>query len=648
MNAESEQRTEHTEQLRQSEEKFSKAFAASPAAIVITRLADGRILDANESYHKMLGYTRPELLGKTTLELGIVSSEHRARMVQLLRERGFLRDMEAELRKKTGERIPVVYSSETIELHGEPCLISIAQDFTERKRTEEKLRESEERYRSVVELSPEAILIIQDGRLAFANSACVRLLAAQTADEILGRPLLDFLHADHHPLERESMAVLLERGGRSPLGERKFVRLDGATVDVETVASVLPFQGRPAIQVFVRDITERKRMETALAKSDERLRQAQKMEAIGQLAGGVAHDFNNLLTGILGFSDLVLSSLAPNDPSRESIDEIRKAGEQAAALTQQLLAFGRKTISTQVIFNLNTTVSQTQQLLRRLIGEHIEIVTGLDAALGSVKGDPGQIEQVIVNLALNARDAMAKGGTLTITTGNVTFGPEHAELPPGVAAGDYILLTMTDTGCGMDQATKLRLFEPFFTTKEIGKGTGLGLATVYGIVNQAGGHIEVESELGKGTTFTISLPRVNEKNLAEMSAPGLRKSPMGQETVLLVEDDDSVRNLAATSLERCGYRVLVSRNGQDALGIAREHEGPIHLLVSDVVMPGMGGRAVAEGMKTLRPDMKILYVSGYPTDEVVRQGILEATTPFLQKPFKPVQLARKVREVLDT
>jgi two-component system, cell cycle sensor histidine kinase and response regulator CckA len=631
-------------QLRLSEEKFSKAFAASPAAIVITRLADGHILDANDSYLKLLAYSREELVGKTTIELGIISPQDRAQMVQILAEHGLLRDREVELRKKTGEAIQVVYSSETIELMSEPCLISIAQDVTERKRAEEKLRESEDRYRSVVELSPEAILVNEGGRIAFANSACARLLGAQTAAEILGRSPFDFIRPDYHQPEREAIATLLERGGRSPLSERQFVRIDGSTVDVETVASVLPFQGRPAIQVFVRDITERKRMEAALRQSEEQLRQAQKMEAIGQLAGGVAHDFNNLLTGILGFSDLVLASLAPNDPSREPIEEIRKAGEQAASLTQQLLAFSRKQISRQVVFTPNTTVSQMRQLLRRLIGEHIELVTILDPALGTVKGDPGQLEQVIVNLALNARDAMTKGGKLTLTTSNVAPGPKNAELPGGV---DYVLLSLTDTGCGMDPATKTRLFEPFFTTKEIGKGTGLGLATVYGIVKQAGGHIEVESELGKGATFSIYLPRVHEKNQGEQSASGLHKSPMGQETILLVEDDEIVRNLAEMSLERCGYRLLVAKDGKDALRLAGEHKGPIHLLVSDVVMPGMGGRAVAEDMKTLRPDIKILYVSGYPTDEVVRQGILEATMPFLQKPFKPVQLARKVREVLD-
>jgi PAS domain S-box-containing protein len=644
MNAELEQLiAERTEQLRQSEEKFSKAFTASPAAIVMTRLADGHILDANDSYQKMLGFSRAELVGKTTIELGIVPPEHRDRMVQILRERGFLRDMEVQLRKKNGERIHAVYSSETMELQGEPCLISIAQDFSERKRAEEKLRESEDRYRSVVELSPEAILVNQDGHVAFANSACVRLLGAHSAEDVLARPIFDFIHPEHHLLERDSIAALVERGGRSALAERKFVRLDGTTVDVETVASVLPFQGRSAIQVFVRDITERKRMESALAKSEERLRQAQKMEAIGQLAGGVAHDFNNLLTGILGFSDLVLSSLAPNDPSREPVEEIRKAGEQAASLTQQLLAFSRKQISTQVVFNVNTTVSQMKQLLGRLIGEHIELVTHLDPALGTVKADPGQLEQVIINLALNARDAMSNGGKLTIATRNVALGPGHAEQSPG----NHVSLTLTDTGCGMDQATKQRLFEPFFTTKEIGKGTGLGLATVYGIINQSGGHIEVESEVGKGAAFTIYLPRLNDENAAEKSAPGLSKSPMGRETVLLVEDDAIVRSLAEASLEKCGYRVLVAKDGEDALRTAREHNGPIHLLVSDVVMPGMGGRAVAEGVKTLRPDMKILFVSGYPTDEVVRRGILEATMPFLQKPFKPVQLARKVREVLD-
>ena len=647
LNAELERRVaERTEQLRLSEEKFSKAFAASPAAIVISRLADGHILDVNDSYLRMLGYVRQELVGKTTLEMGIMSPENRSQMVKLLRERGFLRDVETELRNKTGDPIQVVYSSEPIELMGESCLISIAQDITERKRAEAKLRASEDRYRSVVELSPEAIFVNQNGHIAFANSACVRLLGAQGPNDIVGRSLFEFIHPDFHQPEREAMAALSMRGGCSRLDERRFVRLDGTTVDVEVVASVLPFQGESAIQVFVRDITERKRMATALQQTEEHLRQAQKMEAIGRLAGGVAHDFNNLLTGILGFSELVLANLASNDPSRGPVEEIRKAGEQAATLTQQLLAFSRKQIGTQIVLNLNATVTKMTQLLRRLIGEQIELVTILEPKLGAVKGNAGQIEQIIINLALNARDAMPEGGKLSITTLNVARRKD--EVRPNVAPGEYILLTMSDTGYGMDQATQKQLFEPFFTTKNIGKGTGLGLATVYGIVEQAGGHIEVASEPGKGATFTIYLPRVYEDDLASKSAAGLHKSPMGTETVLLVEDDDIVRNLAETSLAKCGYRVLAARDGTNALRLATEHQGPIHLLVSDVVMSGMGGRAVAEAVKPLRPSIKVLFVSGYPTDEVVRQGILQATMPFLQKPFKPVHLVRKVREVLDT
>lgn len=390
------------------------------------------------------------------------------------------------------------------------------------------------------------------------------------------------------------------------------------------------------------DITERKRLE-------EQLRQAQKLEAIGQLAGGVAHDFNNLLTLINGYSDFLLESLSPVDPRRADVERIRNAGQRAASLTQQLLAFSRKQMLQPQVLDLNTVVSDTDKMLRRLIGEDIELVTVLDPALGRVEVDPGQMQQVILNLAVNARDAMPQGGKLTIETRNVELDETYAQRRAMVQPGPYVMLAISDTGVGMDEETQSHIFEPFFTTKEVGKGTGLGLATVYGIVKQSGGYIWVYSEEGQGTTFKIYLPRVEEE--AEgMPLHGGESGylPRGRETVLLVEDEPGVRGLTGRVLSRQGYRVLEASNGEEALRVAREHAGePIDLLVTDVVMPLMGGKTLAERLKAMHPGIRVLYMSGYTDNVVVHHGILDRGVAFLQKPFGPEALARKVREMLD-
>jgi signal transduction histidine kinase/CheY-like chemotaxis protein len=392
---------------------------------------------------------------------------------------------------------------------------------------------------------------------------------------------------------------------------------------------------------------ERKRAEEALRQSEERLRQGQKMEAVGRLAGGVAHDFNNLLTVITSYSDLLLEDLALDDPKRDDVGEIRKAAEGAAALTRQLLAFSRQQVLEPKVLDLKAIVTGTEKLLRRLIGEDVQLTTALAPDLGAVKADPVQLEQIIINLAVNARDAMPTGGRLTIEAANVEMDEVYVRSHAPARPGHYVMLAMSDTGIGMDEQTKARIFEPFFTTKERGKGTGLGLATVYGIVKQAGGFIWVYSEPARGTSFKVYLPRVDEPVEPAVARTATAEPGRGTETVLVVEDAASVRMVTRQVLDRYGYAVLEAPNGDTALRLAVKHHGPIHLLLTDVVMPGLSGRQLAEQLAQLRPDMKVLYVSGYGDSAVVHHGILEAGVAYLQKPFTPESLARRVRDALD-
>ena len=385
---------------------------------------------------------------------------------------------------------------------------------------------------------------------------------------------------------------------------------------------------------------------------EEQFRQAQKMEAIGCLAGGVAHDFNNMLTVINGFSDMIQIQLPTDSPLLELVREITRAGERAASLTRQLLAFSRRQVLEPKVLSLNTIIADTTKMLERLIGEDIDLKAVLEPELGWLKADPGQIEQVIMNLAVNARDAMPQGGKLTIETANTELDETYTRAYPELRPGPYVLLAVADTGTGMDAATKARIFEPFFTTKEPGKGTGLGLATVFGIVKQSEGHIAVFSELGLGTTFKIYLPRLKEKNGAVSAAPArsckeLAGMARGSETILVVEDDAGVLGFIRHILQTNGYTVLEAACGDVAIQLVTQQQGPIHLLITDVVMPGISGRLVAERIVRLKPDIRVLFLSGYTNDAMIRHGILESESAFLQKPFRPMALASKVREVLD-
>jgi PAS domain S-box-containing protein len=512
---------------------------------------------------------------------------------------------------------------------------------------EAALRESEERYRLLVEHFPEAIAVHSEGKLAYANPAYLRLVGANTVGELVGTPVLQFIDPSHRALAEERVRRVVESGASMELAEEQVFRPDGQVVDVEVTAIPLSYEGRPAAQILIRDVTDRKQAEQALLESGERLRQAQKMEAVGALAGGIAHDFNNLLTAINGFSQLLLWRLPQEDRSRTFVEEILKAGERAGDLTRQLLAFGRRQVLQPRVIDLNETISEMDKLLHRVIAEDMELTYKLAPDLDPIKADPGQIGQVVMNLVVNARDAMPHGGKITIETANVELDDSYQRSHGLARVGPHVLLTVRDTGTGMDRETQQRIFEPFFTTKGPGKGTGLGLATVYGIVKQSEGDIWVESELGRGTEFRIYLPRSEEAvGLSGFAPAPVEAIPRGSETVLLVEDELGVRGLAIAVLESSGYKVLSTEQPEQAVELCDRYEGPVNLLLTDVVMPGMSGHDVAKAICARRPETKVLFMSGYTPDVALRHGVL-ATTAYLQKPFSPAALARKVRDVLD-
>ena len=510
----------------------------------------------------------------------------------------------------------------------------------ERKRTEEQLHQSERKYRLLFETNPEPMWVydFETLRILAVNEAGITRYGYSEA-EFLALTIRDIRPVEEQGRLDQELARRPDEGAvRTGVRHRT---KDGRVFEVDLVARPLEFAGRRARLVLARDVTAQRHLE-------DQLRQSQKMEAVGQLAGGIAHDFNNLLTAILGSTQLLLQATPPGDVRREDVEEIRNAGLRAAELTRQLLAFSRRQVLAPKVLELNAVVANMDKMLRRLIGDDVELATALHAEAGAVNADPGQLEQVLLNLVVNARDAMPGGGRVLIETTRLLLRDELVERRHRLPPGDYVCLAVTDSGLGMDEATQAHLFEPFFTTKEVGKGTGLGLATVYGIVKQSGGYIWVYSEPGRGTTVKVYLPRV--PGAAEQPLPAPEPPPLrgGHETVLLVEDAAPVRTLARRSLEACGYRVLDAADGRSAIELSARHAGEIAVLVTDVVMPGMSGRELAERLAPARPAMKVLYTSGYTDDAMVRQGVLNAGVAFLQKPFVPDSLARKVREVLDS
>jgi hypothetical protein len=498
----------------------------------------------------------------------------------------------------------------------------------------ELLQEKDKKFRLLFEEHPQPMWVMDgdNGQFLAANAAAVRLYG-YSAEQFRNMSLADLEAAPETPgpepvIHNQGVKTWRHRTG------------DGRLIDVEAALHDIQFNGQDAQLAVLLDISGRRYLE-------DQLRQAQKMEAVGMLAGGVAHDFNNLLTIITGYSQLILNNIDADDPNRHSVEQIMKAGERAAALTKQLLAFSRRQVLQPKVLDLNKLVTSLGTMLQRLIGEDIDLRLVLPTDLGRVSADPGQIEQVLMNLVVNARDAMPKGGVLTVETANRRLDESYAGRHISVKAGDYILLAVSDTGAGMDKATQSRLFEPFFTTKGSGKGTGLGLSTVFGIVKQSGGSVEVYSEPGRGTSVKVYLPRIDQPVAVE-AVDRSTKEVRGSETILLVEDDEMVRNLVRETLQRGGYRILDAPGPIEAKRMSEQFKQPIHLMITDVVMPKVSGRDLADQLGKKRPDMKVLYMSGYTDNAILNNGILQKEVAFLQKPFTPAALTEKVRDVLES
>lgn len=525
-------------------------------------------------------------------------------------------------------------------------VFATVQDVTERKSAEQALHDSESRYRNLFMHSPDAILVNQKGRVVLANEACLKLFGAGSADDLVDRSVLDLILPEYHQLIRDRAESLQEAGVTlSPL-EHRIRRLDGEVVDVDVVAAPFLFGDTSAIHVILHDLTTRKRAEREREALRTQLDQARKMESIGRLAGGVAHDFNNLLAVILGYGDLLTDELEPDDQRRTFVEMMMDAGLRARDLVHQLLAFSRKQTLDMKPVNLNATIKNFEKLLRRTIPEDIGIMLLLSPDVRPVMADNGQMEQVIMNLATNAAEAMPDGGSITIETALVTLGRRYVDLHVDVVPGRYVMLALSDTGCGMDEQTRESIFDPFFSTKGE-QGTGLGLATVYGIIRQHEGYIWVYSEPGKGTTFKIYLPLAGRAE-AEISPAQEEISDLtGSESILLVEDNQEVRRMVHTVLARRGYHLLEAKDAAEALDLLNTYQGPLHLLLTDVVMPGMDGRELYGKCLQKHPELKALFMSGYTDDVIAHRGVLDEGVNFIQKPFSIQAIALKVRQVLE-
>jgi len=626
------------EAIKESEVRYRTLFENAPVGIYRTT-PEGRIVAVNPALAKMLGYSSVTKLIGRDLNAGDFEPQYpRTHFMALMEERGEVTGLESTWRKEDGGTVYVRENARAIRDDFGKILYyeGTVEDITENKRAEAE----HVRLVTAIEQSAEAVVITDiTGSIEYVNPAFTRI-TGYSREEALGENPRILKSGKQDPAFHEQLWATILRG-EIWHGEVINRRKDGSLYTEHM--NIAPIRSeRGDITHFIatkEDVTVRKQLE-------QQLIQAQKMEAVGRLAGGVAHDFNNLLTIINGYSQLLTEQISTEDPRRDQLNEILKAGERAASLTRQLLAFSRRQVLEPKILDLNSVLADLQKMLRRLIGEDIELVTTLKPKLGRVKVDPGQIEQVIMNLAVNARDAMPEGGKLYIETNDVEVDEDYAQSHSNMMPGKYVMLAVTDTGIGMDADTQARIFEPFFTTKGKGQGTGLGLAMVYGIVKQSGGFIWVYSESGQGATFKIYFPVVGEDALAAEPARASAKPANGSETILVVEDEDGVRGLVCHTLKTRGYHVLEAQGAEQALKLSEQHGKPIHLLLTDVVMPHTGGKELAKFLSALHPETKVLYMSGYTDDAIVRRGILEEGTAFLQKPFAPDALVRKVREVL--
>ena len=601
---------------------------------------DWKYLYVNDTVIAQGRQSREQLLGRTMMECypGIESTPMFDSMRRCMTDRAHHR-MENEFSFPDGSK--GWFQLRFVPVPQGVCVLSL--DITDAKRAEEATQRANEGLRLLVDgVRDHAIFAIDPrGRVVTWNAGAQRL-KGYSAEDVIGTDFRRFYLPEDvaSGTPDKDLQTALASGRAEIEGWR--IRKDDTRFWANVVITPLS-DGAGAHFGFVkvtRDLTERRKLE-------EQLLHAQKMEAVGRLAGGVAHDFNNVLSVILSYAEMIAADLKPDEPLRADVQEIRAAGLRAADLTRQLLAFSRQQVLEATVLNLNQSIAGMEKMVRRLLGADVELMTLPASGLWNVKADAGQVEQVVMNLAVNARDAMPRGGKLTIETANVVLDEDYARAHVDVSAGSYVMLAMTDSGAGMDRETQAHIFEPFFTTKDKGKGTGLGLSTVFGIVKQSGGHIWVYSEAGKGTTFKVYFPRVSGPAGVRASERPPPEPGRGSETILLVEDDDQVRALARSILRRSGYFVLEAPNGGEALLVCEQHGSKIHLLLTDVVLPRMSGRQLAERLAPMRPEMKVLFMSGYTDDAILHHGVLDSGVAYLQKPLTPGSLTRKVREVLD-
>lgn len=647
--------SEAQEALHETEQRYKHIFENAHIGIYRTT-PDGRILVANPALVKMMGYSSLEELQKRNLEQeGFGPGYSRALFKDLVERPGGVRGLESQWVRKDGSIIHIRENAIAVRDRDGKVLYyeGTVEDITERVLAERKLKEQEKQYRRLVELAPFGIAVHRNGRGLYANPAAAQIVGFK-AEDFPGADIFQFVHPDDREAARTRIERVMSQSevvGSFPV---RYVKPSGEIVFAQAINAPIEFEGELAVMTVFQDVTESRKAQEL----ERQLARAARMEALGRLAGGIAHDFNNLLTAIMGYTALLkehIEGARAQGADKECaelalswIDEISKATSRGASLTRQLLAFSRKQIAEFKFLNLNDVVQDIESLLRRVIGEGITLRVELSPNLWSVRADEGQLEQVILNLVLNARDAMNGGGTITIATKNTNLQePLPSTTGDVIPPGPFVVLSVEDTGSGIDQSLLPHIFEPFFTTKDATKGTGLGLSTVYGIVRQSGGRIVVSSHLGEGTRFDIYLPGYLEPAAPLKRAEATQTCAQGKETVLLVEDEESVRNLARAALEGLGYTVLAAPDGEEATRLVAERGLPLDLLITDVVMPKMSGPDLAKELRKRQPDLKVLFISGYPEKGFTDEGELANNMAFLGKPFTANDLALKVRELLD-
>jgi two-component system, cell cycle sensor histidine kinase and response regulator CckA len=758
---------------REGEEKFSRVFERAPVMMSLSDLTTGRFTEVNDEAIRISGFTREEIVGANAVDIGWISSEDRSRIVELIRQHGRVSGLELTARSKAGAPIDCYYFAELVTLGGVPHILSITQDVTSRNLAERTIRESERRYRDVIERAPVAIAIARDERIYYANRAYADMFGVADPQLMVGEPVqkriapefreryveratrrlqglpvegtyetaglkddgssfpivasvsmltladgpaaigffqdvsaqrsserrlrdseakfraivensldgivfadahatiqyrspsylringysdeervgqdgMNTVHPDDQATVRRAWAEVIAHPDRTGHAQYRIRHKDGTWRFIETsVKNLLANPHVGSVVVTSRDVTERVKSEAERRKLQEELLQAQKLEAVGRLAGGVAHDFNNMLGIILTGSDMALRALEEGHPARADLFEVQRAAERSATLTRQLLTFARQQTAVPEVFNLNVVVQDALSMLRRLIGEKIALVWASRAPRASIKADRTQLEQVLTNLTVNARDAIGDTGTITVETRLTDVDQPFCDLHPGAVPGRYVSLSIADTGCGMHGDTLAHIFEPFFSTKGVGVGTGLGLATVYGIVKQSGGFIEVTSQVGLGTTFTVHLPLCADRSPVVARVEQEAELPRGGETVLVVEDEPMLLKLTERLLKELGYTVLAAGTPADAIQLGQEHGHGIDLLLTDVILPEMNGRDLARQLQSDAPHLKCVFMSGYTADLIADHGVLHDGVDFLQKPWSNRDLAGKLRQVLD-